>query len=64
MTIAGDADEIEVGFDTGTADSDNAVVAVRIIIASNANQPRNVDGPFNWHLNNLMIQGRKRMWEN
>jgi hypothetical protein len=47
MTIAGDAEEMEDGFDTGTADSDNAVAAVRIIIASNANQHRDVDGPFN-----------------
>jgi len=45
MTIAGDADEIELGFDTGTADSDNAVVAVRNV-ASKTKQTRDGEDPF------------------
>jgi hypothetical protein len=46
MTIAGDVDKIEVGFDTGTADSDKAAEAARRIVTSSANPTRDVDDLF------------------
>jgi hypothetical protein len=69
MTIAGDTDEIEVGFDTGTADSDNAAEAARRIAASNAKPARDVDDPFkpypnNLTLNDLMIGSREKTSKN
>jgi hypothetical protein len=49
MTIAGDAVEMEVGLDTGTADSDNAGDAVRRIVASKPNRARDDETQFKPH---------------
>jgi phage/plasmid primase-like uncharacterized protein len=46
MTIAGDADGIEAGFNTGMADSANAAEAASRIVASNAHPTRDMDDRF------------------
>jgi hypothetical protein len=49
MTIAGDAVEMEVGLETGTADSGNAGDAVRRIVASKPTRARDDENQFKPH---------------